>query len=117
MKNGRNVNNEKQKKHFAHAAHRLFSEYGQVILRSCQLYTATPKNIWLEMHRVYVFSETLNLLQYKVEDSQNKYKTETNLFNVLRVFLFNFFLNFEVIECSLRPSLVDPSVVFFVRCC
>ena len=74
-----NLSNEKQKKHFAHAAHRLFSEYGQVILRSCQLYTVTPKNIWLEMHRVYVFAETLNLLKYKIEDSQNKYQTETRV--------------------------------------
>ncbi len=74
-----NLNNEKQKKNFVHAAHRLFSEYGQVILRSCQLYTATPKNIWLEMHRTYVFAEAMNLLKYKVKDSQNKYQTETRI--------------------------------------
>jgi hypothetical protein len=74
-----NLSNEKQKKNFVHSAHRLFSEYGQVILRSCQLYTATPKNIWLEMHRVYVFAEALNLLKYKIEDSQNKYQIETRV--------------------------------------
>ena len=42
-----NLGNDKQKKNFVLAAHRLFSEYGHVILRSCQLYTATPKNIWI----------------------------------------------------------------------
>ncbi len=74
-----NLSNDKQKKNFVLAAHRMFSDYGQVILRACQLYTATPKNIWLEMHRVYVFAEALNLLKYKVEDSQNKYQIETRL--------------------------------------
>ncbi|MFT6906589.1 MAG: hypothetical protein ACJAS1_003257 [Oleiphilaceae bacterium] len=73
------LSNEKQKKNFVHAAHRLFSEYGQVILRSCQLYTPTPKYIWLEMHRVYLFTESLNLLKYKIEDSQNKYQIETRV--------------------------------------
>tara|TARA_R110001592_G_scaffold7126_4_gene40182 strand:- start:12440 stop:14254 length:1815 start_codon:yes stop_codon:yes gene_type:complete len=75
----RNLSNDKQKKNFVHAAHRLFSEYGQVILRSCQLYTVTPKNIWLEMHSVYVFAEKHNLLKYKIEDSQNKYQIETRV--------------------------------------
>ena len=74
-----NLGSEKQRKQFVQSAHRLFSEYGQVILRSCQLYTATPKNIWLEMHRVYVFSEALGLLKYKIEDSQNKYQVDTRL--------------------------------------
>lgn len=72
-------NNDKHKKVFVKAAHRLFSEYGQVLLRSCQLYTASPKNIWLEMHRIYVFSEALGLLKYKIEDAQNKYQIETRL--------------------------------------
>jgi hypothetical protein len=71
--------NDKQRKQFVHAAHRVMSEYGQVILRACQLYTATPKNIWLEMHRIYVFAEALNLLKYKVADSYNKYQVETTL--------------------------------------
>jgi hypothetical protein len=74
-----NLSNDKQKKNFVLAAHRLFSEYGHVILRSCQLYTVTPKNIWIEMHRIYVFSEALSLLKYKIEDSQNKYQIETRL--------------------------------------
>tara|TARA_R110002073_G_scaffold67049_11_gene167298 strand:- start:43059 stop:44852 length:1794 start_codon:yes stop_codon:yes gene_type:complete len=74
-----NLNNDKQRKNFVQAAHRLFSVYGQVILRSCQLYTVTPKNIWLEMHRVYVFAEALDLLKYKTEDSQNKYQVDTRL--------------------------------------
>lgn len=71
--------NDKQRKHFVHAAHRVLSEYGQVILRSCQLYTATPKNIWLEMHRIYLFAEAFSLLKYKVADSYNKYQIETTL--------------------------------------
>lgn len=73
------LGNDKQKKSFVLAAHRMLTEYGQVILRSCQLYTATPKNIWLEMHRVYTFAKSLNLLKYKVEDTQNKYQIVTTL--------------------------------------
>ena len=71
--------NDKHRKQFIHAAHRVMSEYGQVILRSCQLYTATPKNIWLEMHRIYVFAERLNFLKHKITDSHNKYQIETTL--------------------------------------
>jgi hypothetical protein len=71
--------NEKQRKHFVNAAHRILSEYGQVILRACQLYTLTPKNIWLEMHRIYVFAEALQLLKYKVNDSYNKFQIESTL--------------------------------------
>lgn len=79
MESTGNLSSEKHKKVFVQAAHRLFAEYGQVLLRSCQLYTATPKNIWLEMHRTFVFSEALGLLKYKIEDTQNKYQTETRL--------------------------------------
>ncbi|MFV1872689.1 MAG: GTPase [Oleiphilus sp.] len=79
MEGSETLSNEKQKKVFTQAAHRLFSEYGQIILRSCQLYTATPKNIWLEMHRTFSFAESLNLLDYTIEDNQNKYQSETSL--------------------------------------
>ncbi len=73
------LSNDKQRKQFVHAAHRVMSEYGQVILRSSQLYTATPKNIWFEMHQIFIFAEALNILKYKVIDPYSKYQIESTL--------------------------------------
>jgi len=73
------ISNEKVRKKFTCAAHRMMSEYGQVLLRANQLYTAIPKNIWLEMSRVYEYSENTNLLKYLVNDTQNKHNAESRI--------------------------------------
>jgi hypothetical protein len=73
------ISNEKIKKNFACAAHRMMQEYGQVLLRSYQLYSSTPKNIWFEMHKVYQFSEANDLLKYTITDKQTKQQTETRI--------------------------------------
>jgi len=78
------ITNEKTRKNFACAIHRMMSEYGQVLLRSYQLYSNTPKNIWLEMHRVYKLAETLDLLKYTVKDTYNKYAEETRIDQVYK---------------------------------
>lgn len=73
------IHNEKARKNFTCAAHRLMSEYGQVLLRANQLYIHTPKNIWFEMHSIYKFSEHHELLKYTVADEQRKDGRETRL--------------------------------------
>lgn len=73
------LSHEKHRKQFALAAHRAYAEFGQILLRSCQLYSASPRNIWLEMHRLYVFCHEQKLLKYKIADTYNKYQSETRI--------------------------------------
>jgi len=74
-----NISNEKIKKLFSCAAHRMMSEYGRVLLRAHQLYIPPPKELWLDMHRVFKFSETMNLLKYIITDTENKHQIETRI--------------------------------------
>mgnify|MGYP000432671753 CR=1 FL=1 len=78
------MTNEKNRKGFACAAHRMISEYGQVLLRANQLYTAIPKNIWLEMHQVYKVAEAEDLLKYTVTDEHNKQLSESRIDEVYK---------------------------------
>ena len=78
------ITNEKIRKNFTCAAHRMMSEYGQVLLRSCQLYINTPKDIWAEMHAVYVFCEQHNLIKYTVTDEQRKDGRDTHIDQVYK---------------------------------
>jgi len=73
------ITNEKTRKGFACAAHRMMSEYGLVLLRANQLYTLAPKGLWLDMHRVFKFSETIDLLKYIITDDENKHQKETRI--------------------------------------
>jgi len=74
-----NISNVKTKKLFACAAHRMMSEYGRVLLRANQLYIPAPKDLWLDVHRVFKFSETIDLLKYVITDDENKHQTETRI--------------------------------------
>ncbi len=78
------MGSEKVRKNFACAAHRMISEYGQVLLRSQQLYSMAPKSIWLEMHEVYQFCETIDLLKYMIHDDQNKHRKESRIDNAYK---------------------------------
>jgi len=71
------MSHEKTRKNFACAAHRMMSEYGQVLLRANQLYSVAPKNIWYEMHRVFQFTESIDLLKYTIKDTLNAHQEET----------------------------------------
>ena len=64
-----NIASEKVRKNFACASHRMISEFGDVIVRACQLYSTAPKGIWRELHEVYSFSEAIGLLKYTVADT------------------------------------------------
>ncbi len=70
---------EKVKKNFTCAAHRMMTEYGQVILRAQQLYSGVPKTVWFELHHVYQCAENFNLLKYTIADSQKGKKHETRI--------------------------------------
>jgi len=74
-----NISNEKTRKLFACAAHRMMSEYGRVLLRANQLYIPPPKDLWLDMHRVFKFSEAIDLLKYIITDNENKHQIETRI--------------------------------------
>lgn len=73
------LSNEKQRKSFACAAHRMITEYGNVLLRSHQLYTAAPKSVWHELHQTFQFSELIGLLKYNVNDSTNLHAVDTRI--------------------------------------
>lgn len=79
-----NINSEKVRKNFTCAAHRMMSEYGQVLLRSNQLYIHTPRDIWVEMHQVFYFAEQHNLLKYTVADDQRRDGRETRIDQVYK---------------------------------
>lgn len=79
-----NISSEKYRKNFTCAAHRMMSEFGQVLLRSCQLYIHTPKDIWAEMHSVYYYAEQCNLLKYTVSDDQRKDHRDTHIDQVYK---------------------------------
>lgn len=74
-----NLNQEKTRKTFACAAHRMMSEYGQVILRSYQLYNSAPKDLWREMHAVFSFCERKSLFKYVIHDQLNKSCVDTRI--------------------------------------
>ncbi|MDX1453170.1 MAG: GTPase, partial [Oleiphilaceae bacterium] len=78
------MGSEKVRKNFACAAHRMLSEYGQVLLRANQLYSMAPKSIWLEMHEVYQFCETIDLLKYVIVDETNAHRQETRIDNAYK---------------------------------
>jgi hypothetical protein len=78
------INSEKVRKNFTCAAHRMMYEYGQVLLRSCQLYIHTPRDIWQEMHSVYRYAEQQNLLKYTVSDTQRTDGRDTHIDQVYK---------------------------------
>jgi hypothetical protein len=55
------------------------SEYGRIILRANQLYIPPPKDLWIDMHRVFKFSETVNLLKYIITDNEKIHQIETRI--------------------------------------
>lgn len=66
-----NIASEKARKNFACAAHRTISEYGDILVRSYQLYTLAPRGIWQELHSIYHFSDAIGLQKYEITDASN----------------------------------------------
>jgi len=73
------IASEKVRKNFACASHRMISEYGNILVRTCQLYSAPPKGVWKELHAVYNFSEAIGLLKYTISDDQNVNLKDTRI--------------------------------------
>lgn len=67
-----NIASEKARKNFACAAHRTISEYGDILVRSYQLYTSAPRGIWQELHSIYHFSDAIGLQKYEIADASNR---------------------------------------------
>lgn len=74
-----NISDDITKQIFACAAHRMISEYGCVLLRANQLYISPPKDIWIDIHRVFKFSETIGLLNHIITDNENKHQVDTRI--------------------------------------
>jgi hypothetical protein len=65
----------------ANAIHRAMSDIGRAILHSSQLYATPPKGLWLELHRMYRFAETEELLDMGVPDPHNRLTEVTSVGN------------------------------------
>lgn len=56
----------------AGALHRAISDLSRSILCSCQLYTQPPKELWRDLHQLYLFAEIKRMLDDEVQDAQNE---------------------------------------------
>lgn len=81
------LKNEKVRKILICACHRVLSEYGRSLLRSCQLYCPSPKNLWLESHQIYRFAERNELLRYDVKDENAKTNDQSTIAEVYKQLL------------------------------
>ena len=59
---------DRNRKALAPACHRAITELGMTLLRSSQLYCASPARTWLETHRIYRFAQRNKLSDIECED-------------------------------------------------
>ncbi|MCH8498029.1 MAG: GTPase [Marinobacter sp.] len=59
---------DRNRKALAPACHRAITELGMTLLRSSQLYCASPARTWLETHRIYRFTQRNKLSDIECED-------------------------------------------------
>jgi len=77
-----------ERKLLTFAIHRALTDLSQTILRSMQLYSAPPKNAWLEIHQLYLLADEKDIHQYSVKDSRAKYVASSNVTDIyLRILL------------------------------
>ncbi len=62
---------QKNRKSLSIAAHRATREFGNAILRACQLYCNSPENVWYELHQIFRFADTFKLRDFKVKDEES----------------------------------------------
>ncbi|WP_227712466.1 molecular chaperone [Marinobacter zhanjiangensis] len=70
---------ERQRKPLAQACHRALTELGATILRSQQLYTASPAGSWQESHRLFRFACDNRLQDLTVSDDQRQHRSESTV--------------------------------------
>ena len=68
-----------EKKLLTFAIHRALTDLSQTILRSMQLYSAAPKNAWLELHQLYLMADNKKIHQYSVKDNRAKYVASSSI--------------------------------------
>lgn len=61
-----------EKKILAYCAHRAIRLLGNTLLTSYQLYLPEPSELWQEMHRLYLLSESGEILDIPIKDPENK---------------------------------------------
>ncbi len=67
------------KKLLTFAIHRALTDLSQTVLRSMQLYSAAPKNAWLEIHQLYLMAGEKQVQQYSIKDSRAKYVASSSI--------------------------------------
>jgi len=63
----------------ANMIQRCLSALGRVLLTSYQTYTPYPKNIWSQIHKLYLAAEQQKLLNITTIDNQNVHNVKTNI--------------------------------------
>lgn len=61
------------------AIHRAITDTTSTMLRAFQLYCHPPERSWSEINQLYLLAEMRQLENYKVNDSQNRYVSTTNI--------------------------------------
>lgn len=64
--------NRVEKKILAYCVHRTMRLLGNILLTSYQLYFPEPLELWQEMHRLYLLSESGEILDIPIKDPENK---------------------------------------------
>lgn len=67
------------KKILALLVHRAISYSNRVLLSAYQVYGPYPKNTWYELHQLYRFAESRNILKHTILDEQHRYVKKTTI--------------------------------------
>ena len=59
--------------------HRAITDTASTILRAFQLYCHPPERSWSEINQLFLLAEMRHLEQYKVNDTQNRYLSTTDI--------------------------------------
>lgn len=64
---------------FATAVHRAIRYLSRTLLKSYQLYSPYPDNVWRELHRLYRLAVSHHIQDWRVADDENKLVRETSV--------------------------------------
>lgn len=75
----RKVSDKEVRQAVATALHRAFTALGNTLLRCYQLYFPTPRNVWLELHQLYLLAEANDLVDVRVREQPGQGEEETSV--------------------------------------
>lgn len=75
----RKVSDKEVRQAVATALHRAFTALGNTLLRCYQLYFPTPRNVWLELHQLYLLAEANDLVDVRVQEQPGQGEEETSV--------------------------------------